>query len=85
VDEKKLVAEIPSSNIKLYYVKDDEDFGMYEGFILQINYGRRYFRWENVNRNGTPELILSDLDKDNGIKEKENVIYTLPRIGCRIW
>ena len=65
VDEKKLVAEIPSSNIKLYYVKDDKDFGMYEGFILQINDVKKYFRWEYVNNiSRKPELILSDLDRD---------------------
>jgi hypothetical protein len=75
VDKKKLVAEIPSSNIKLYYVKDDKDFGMYEGFILQINSGEKYFRWENVNNNTTyaPQLTLADLDKDG----KEEIIVQL--------
>ena len=75
VDEKKLVAEIPSSNIKLYYVKDDKDFGMYEGFILQINGGKKYFRWENVNNNPTyaPQLAFADLDKDR----KEELIVQL--------
>lgn len=75
VDEKKLVAEITSSNIKLYYVKDDKDFGMYEGFILQINGGKKYFRWENVNNNPTyaPQLTLTDLDKDG----KEELIIQL--------
>ena len=75
VDEKKLVAEIPSSNIKFYYVKDDKDFGMYEGFILQINGEKKYFRWKNVNNNTTyaPQLILADLDKDG----KEEIIVQL--------
>ena len=75
VDEKKLVAEIPSSNIKLYYVKDDKDFGMYEGFILRINGRKKYFRWENVNNNPTyaPQLTLADLDKDG----KEELIVQL--------
>lgn len=64
VDEEKLVAEIPSSNIKLYYVKDDVDWGMYEGFIIQINDQKKFYSWENVNSNRKPQLILSDLDKD---------------------
>jgi uncharacterized protein (UPF0248 family) len=73
VDEKKLVAEIPSSNIKLYFVKDDKDFGMFRGFILQINDVKKYFNWENVNRNRKPQLILSDLDKD----DKDDLIVIL--------
>ena len=75
VDEKKLVAEIPDSNIRLYSIKEDKDFGMYIGFILQIKDGKKYFRWENVNNNTTyaPQLTLADLDKDG----KEEVIVEL--------
>jgi hypothetical protein len=75
VDEKKLVAYIPYYNIRLYYVKDDKDFGMYKGFILQINGGKKYFRWENVNNNPAyaPQLTLDDLDKDG----KEELIIQL--------
>jgi hypothetical protein len=64
VDEKNLVGEIPNSNISLYFVKDNKDFGMYEGFVLQINDEKKYFRWESVDNKHIPKLILSDLDKD---------------------
>lgn len=64
-DEKRMIAEIPNSGIKLYYVKEDEGFGEYRGFVLQINHGKKYFRWENVtNPSYAPQLTLSDLDKD---------------------
>ncbi|MBE6067854.1 MAG: hypothetical protein E7211_09210 [Clostridium lundense] len=64
-DEKRLVAEIPNSNIKLYYVQYDEVEGRYRGFILEINDVKKYFEWENVdNTSRKPELILSDLNKD---------------------
>jgi uncharacterized protein (UPF0248 family) len=74
VNDEKLVAEIPNSKIKLYFVKDDKDFGRYEGFILQINDMNKYFRWEHVNSNREPELILSDLDNDG--KDELVVILT---------
>ena len=64
VEEKNLVAEIPNSNIRLYFVKDNKESGMYEGFVLQINDAKKYFRWESVDNNHIPKLILSDLDKD---------------------
>jgi len=65
VDEKKIVAEIPGSKIKLYYVKKDNYIGMYRGFVLQINHMKRYFRWENIDDPiCAPKMILSDLDKD---------------------
>lgn len=32
VDEKRMIAKIPNSGIKLYYVKEDVDFGNYTGF-----------------------------------------------------
>ena len=65
VDERRLIAEIPSSKIKLYYLKDDKDFGVYRGFILEMNEGKRYFSWDNVtNPSYAPQLTLSDLDKD---------------------
>jgi uncharacterized protein (UPF0248 family) len=73
VDEKKLVADIPNTDIKLYYVQYEEDKGMYRGFILQINDVKKYFNWENVNRNRKPQLILSDLDKD----DKDDLIVIL--------
>ncbi|MBZ9626399.1 hypothetical protein G9F71_026715 [Clostridium sp. FP2] len=84
VDEKKLVAEISNSNIKLYYVNDDKDFGMYEGFILQINGGKKYFRWENVNNNTTyaPQLTLADLDKDG---KKEIIVQLCKGYGTGVY
>jgi hypothetical protein len=75
VDEKRLVAEIPNSGIKLYYVKEDKDFGMYMGFILQINDRKKFFGWENVNNTVgyPPQLSLADIDKDG----KEELIIQL--------
>lgn len=73
VKESNLVAEIPEHNIKLYFAKDDKDFGMYRGFILIINDVKKYFRWENVDGNRMPRLKLSDLDKDG----KEELIVIL--------
>jgi hypothetical protein len=74
VDETRMITEIPNSGIKLYYVKVDEDFGNYRGFILQINDRKKYFRWENVtNPSYGPKLMLSDLDKDG----KEELIIQL--------
>lgn len=65
VDKKRLVAEIPDSNIKLYYVQHDEGKGMYRGFVLQMNDVKKYFGWENVdNPSRKPKLILSDLDRE---------------------
>jgi hypothetical protein len=65
VDEKKLVADIPNTDIKLYYVQYEKDKGMYRGFIVQINSVKKYFDWENVdNPSRKPKLILSDLDRD---------------------
>lgn len=65
VDEKKLVSDIPNTDIKLYYVEHNESKGMYNGFVLQINGVKTYFRWENVdNPSRKPKLVLSDLDKD---------------------
>lgn len=78
VDESKVIAEIPSSKIKLYYVKKDDDFNMYRGFVLQINDVKRYFKWECVdNPTYAPKLILSDLDKDG----KDELIILLNK-GC---
>jgi hypothetical protein len=72
VDEKKLIADIPNSDIKLYYVQYDDSKGMYRGFVLQIGGVKKYFRWETVlNPSRKPRLILSDLDKDG---EKELVV-----------
>jgi hypothetical protein len=65
VDEKKLISDIPNSDIKLYYVQYDDCKGMYRGFVLQIGGVKKYFGWENVlNPSRKPKLILSDLDKD---------------------
>lgn len=75
VDEKRLVAAIPDANIRLYYIKEDKDFGMYFGFILQIKEGKKYFRWKNVSNTVSynPKLSLADLDKDG----KEELIVQL--------
>lgn len=75
VDEKKLIAEITDSNIRLYYIKEDKDFGMYIGFILQINDRKKYFRWKNVSSNLSynPQLSLADLDNDG----KEELVIEL--------
>jgi len=74
VDEKRKIIEIPNSGIKLYYVKIDEDFGNYIGFILQINDKKKYFGWENVTSPSYgPKLMLADLDKDG----KEELIIEL--------
>ena len=66
-DEKKVVAEIPEENIKLYAINKDN--GMYTVFILQLGNRQRYFNWQNVtNETFSPKLMLSDLNKD-GIEE----------------
>jgi hypothetical protein len=69
VDENGLIAEIPHSDIKLYYVKEDKSSGMYVGFILEIDGAKKFYKWENViNPTYAPKLEISDLDKD-GIGE----------------
>jgi hypothetical protein len=74
VNERKLVAEIPNSNIKFYYIKIDKDFGKYIGLILQIDDRKKYNGWDNVtNPAYAPKLMLSDLDRDG----KEELIIKL--------
>ncbi|WBW95724.1 hypothetical protein [Oceanirhabdus sp. W0125-5] len=74
VDESQLVVKLPSSNIKLYYVKKED--GMYKDFVLQINDSKRVFRWKNeTNPTFAPQLILSDLDKDG----KEELVILLTK------
>lgn len=66
-DEKKVVAEIPEENIKLYAINKDN--GMYTEFLLQLGNRQRYFNWQSVsNPTFSPKLILSDLNKD-GVEE----------------
>jgi hypothetical protein len=83
VDEKRMIAEIPNSEIKLYYIKEDVEFGMYRGFILQINGGKRFYSWENVNNPSyAPQLTISDLDKDG---RKELIIQLCKGYGTGIF
>lgn len=83
VNEKRLVAEIPNSNIKLYYIKLDKDFGNYIGFILQINDRKKYYGWENVtNPAHAPKLTLADLDKDG---RKELIIQLCEGYGTGVY
>lgn len=73
VDESHLIAELPSSNIKLYYIKEDKDFGIYRGFIIRINDAKKYFRWEAVTAPSyAPKLGLADLNEDGN---KEIVVH----------
>lgn len=66
-DERKVVAEIPEENIKLYAINKDD--GMYTQFILQLGDMQRYFHWKNTtNPTFSPKLVLSDLNKD-GVEE----------------
>lgn len=84
VDVKRVVAEIPDSNIRLYYIKEDKDFGMYRGFILQIKERKKYFGWENVSSTASynPKLALADLDKDG---EEELIIELCHGYGTGIF
>lgn len=65
VDESHLIAELPNLNIRLYYIKEDKDLGMYRGFILQIHDAKKYYRWEaDTTPSFAPSLELADLNKD---------------------
>lgn len=83
-DEKRLVVEIPDSNIRLYYVKEDKDFGMYFGFILQVNDRKKFFRWKNVSNTVSynPKLSLADLDKDG---KKELIVQLCHGYGTGVF
>lgn len=66
-DKRKVVAEIPEENIKLFAMNKNN--GMYTVFILQLGDRQRYFNWQNVtNETFSPKLMLSDLNND-GIEE----------------
>lgn len=83
IDEGHLVAEIPSSKIKLYYAKEDKDFGTYRGFILQIDDEKKYYGWESVTTPSfAPKLELADLNND-GIEEI--VVYICKGHGTGIY